>query len=118
MTALRPEHETGREPGAPLTDTPVMGTPVVPGSAQGQARAQAQGHEGSGAPGVPGPRDESTMALRLPAGLLDARGAVPARSPAAVPPSAPLPGEGRAARRRAAAKGGRGTGSPGSPRTG
>ncbi|MGX9921705.1 class E sortase [Streptomyces sp. NPDC002248] len=119
MTALRPEHETGREPGAPLTDTPVMGTPVVPGPAQARTRAQAQGHEESGAPGVPGPRDESTMALRLPAGLLDARGAVPARSPAAVPPSsAPLPGEGRAARRRAAAKGGRGTGSAGSPRTG
>ncbi|WP_433341166.1 class E sortase [Streptomyces sp. CA-253872] len=52
-------------------------------------------------------RDDATMALRLPAGLADARGAIPAPSPGAPASSEPSasPGEGRAARRRAAAKG-------------
>ncbi|MGE9696947.1 class E sortase [Streptomyces sp. NRRL F-5630] len=154
MTALRPEHETGREPRAPLTDTPVMGTPVMgtpvmgtpvvpapaaapsPESPQAPAsevsRAPASGAPQAGAPEgreTPGPDDDSTMALRLPASLLDARGAVPARppasgspapgSPVSVPPvPGPPPGEGRAARRRAAAKGARGTGSAGASRTG
>ncbi|MEU6443894.1 class E sortase [Streptomyces sp. NPDC047046] len=68
-----------------------MGTPVLP-----QTPVPPQ----TPLPPEAAVRDEATMALRLPGDLAEARTAIPA-------PARAL-GEGRAARRRAAAKGGRG----------